>query len=495
MTQLTALPRLSRLHLPCSHALGQDALPQGIGIVHLGLGNFHRAHQALFTEEAMRAAGGDWGICGVTLLDHPEMQQALAPQDNLYSVLIRDRNGEEVVLGQAIQEVLVLPRQPAAVMARLLNPATRIVSLTVTEKGYCYDANRKGLDLSHPLIQQDLAQPEAPRSVPGLLVLALRGRRSNPFTVLSCDNLAHNGKVLRQVVIDYAQQLDPELAQWIAHSVKFPSTMVDRIAPATTDADRAAAARALGVMDAWPVPCEAFRQWVIEDDFSMGRPAWDLAGATLVDDVIPYELAKLRMLNGTHSTIAYLSLLAGFETVNEAIAWPPLNVLIRRMMTDEIAPMLQLPASFDRLAYRDQLLDRYANPALKHRTAQIAMDGSMKLPPRLLQTVAERLAAGLPITLHALAIAAWMRCWAGRSDSGATLKMSDPMAARLLALVDANAGKPVQLMADFLMVREIFPAELAAQTAFCSAISKAFTALDRGARAVIALYAAGQSSR
>ena len=477
-----SLPQLARF------TLGSLDYTPGIGIVHLGLGNFHRAHQALYTEQAMLEAGGDWGICGVTLLDQPAMQEALAPQDNLYCVLMRDRHGEQAVIGRAIREVLLAPRQHQALMARLANPATRIVSLTVTEKGYCYDAKAGGLDRAHPLVQHDLANPDAPQSVPGLLVKALRARQANPFTVLSCDNLAHNGKVLRQVVVDFAAELDRDLADWIASSVKFPCTMVDRIAPATTEADIKAAQHALGVHDAWPVPCESFRQWVIEDDFAMGRPAWELAGATLVDDVAPYEFAKLRMLNGTHSTIAYLGLLAGFATVDAAIADADMHALIRNMMTEEIAPTLTLPASFDVLAYRDQLLERYANPALKHRTAQISMDGSLKLPPRLLGTVAERLQDGLSVRRHALAIAAWMRCLRCADDAGERFEISDPMADRLLTVAAASSGDDARLLDDLLAIGDIIPPALARSPVFREELAVALTALAQGARSTIRLY-------
>ncbi|KPC50769.1 mannitol dehydrogenase family protein [Amantichitinum ursilacus] len=475
--------RLDRAQLPRldAHTLGTWRQAPAIGIVHLGLGNFHRAHQALLTEMAMHKAGGDWAICGVNLLDDTAMQAALAPQENLYSVLIRDAAGEQVVVVQSIREVLVLPREPEAVMARLRDPATRIVSLTVTEKGYCYDARTGGLDLTHPAVQHDLAHPDQPCSVPGLLVAALRARRAQPFTVMSCDNLAHNGRVLRQVVIDFAAQIDPELAAWIAAEVCFPCTMVDRIAPATTDADRAAAELALGAIDAWPVPCERFYQWVIEDRFAQGRPAWEKVGATLTDDVIPYELAKLRMLNGTHSTIAYLSLLAGFETVDQAIADPTIYTLIRNMMTEEIAPTLRMPAGFDVLAYRDELLARYANPALKHRIAQISMDGSLKLPPRLLGTLQERLAAGLPVRRHLLAVAAWMRCLWGVSDHGQRFELSDPIAPRLLKIAADCSNAPDQLVVQLLGVSEIFSPQLAQSDQLRVDLLQALLALEDGA--------------
>lgn len=484
------LPRLNRALLPRlqGHTLGTLHYTPRVGIVHLGLGSFFRAHQALYTEEAMLAAGGDWGVCGVTLRDNTALQEALIPQDGLYSVLQRDAAGQRIVIAQALHEVLAAPSQPQALLERLIDPDTRIVSITVTEKGYCYDPETGGLDFQHPAVLHDLENPDCPTSLPGWLVAGLKHRRDNPFTVLSCDNLAHNGKVLRRVVVDFARALDPALADWIEGVVKFPCTMVDRITPATTDAEREDVAGSLGCRDAWPIPCETFRQWVIEDDFSLGRPAWELAGAMLVEDVTPYELAKLRMLNGTHSTIAYLSMLVGFQTVDEAIAHDGLRQLIHNMMTEEIAPTLTVAEHFDRLAYRDQLLARYANPALKHRTAQIAMDGSLKLPPRLLGTVAERLRAGQAIRRHALAIAAWMRFLLCRNDAGEAFDVSDPIAPRLTALAAESGGDNARLMANFLAVNDVFPLELAAHPVFRAELSAALDVLKQGARHAIEQY-------
>lgn len=484
------LPRLNRALLSRLQGRTLGALPYtpNIGIVHLGLGNFFRAHQALYTEEAMLAAGGDWGVCGVTLRDNASLLEALVPQGGLYSVLQRDGAGQHILIAQALHEVLAAPSQPQALLQRLIDPDTRIVSITVTEKGYCYDPETGGLDFRHPLVLHDLENPDFPSSLPGWLVAGLKHRRDNPFTVLSCDNLAHNGKVLRRVVVDFARALDPALADWIAEAVKFPCTMVDRITPATTDAEREEVAARLECRDAWPVPCETFRQWVIEDDFSLGRPAWELAGAMLVEDVTPYELAKLRMLNGTHSTIAYLSMLAGFQTVDEAIAHDGLRLLIHNMMTDEIAPALTIPASFDCLAYRGQLLERYANPALKHRTAQIAMDGSLKLPPRLLGTVAERLRAGQSFRRHALAIAAWMRFLLCRNDAGEAFDVSDPIAPRLTALAAESGGDNARLMGSILAVNDVFPPELAEHPAFRAELSAALDALKQGSRHAIDQY-------
>ena len=486
------LDHLTRAALPAlgAHVLSPTWCEPRVGIVHLGIGNFHRAHQALYTEEAMLAAGGDWGICGVTLQGDVSKRDALMAQQGLYGVVERGPDGEKVTVARALVEVLAMPHDHDALFARLADPLVRIVSLTVTEKGYCRDPKSGDVALDDALITHDLANPSTPRSVPGILTAALRMRRENPFTVLSCDNLAHNGAALRQVVCSFARQFDPSLADWIESAVAFPSTMVDRIVPATTERERESAARILGYRDAVPVPCEPFRQWVIEDRFPAGRPAWEAVGAQLVDDVTPFELAKLRMLNGTHSTLAYLSMLAGFDTIDAAVAQPDLRHLIHAMMTDEITPTLSVPASFDLLAYRDALLARYANPALKHRCAQIAMDGSQKIPPRLLGTIAARIDAGKPFARLALAIAAWMTFLRGYADDSTHFEIKDPLAAKLQELAASARGKPEALLDALLPVREIFPADLAGEPLFRSALRDALQALGNGARSAIVAYAA-----
>jgi fructuronate reductase len=486
---MTAKPTLSRAALPSltDHLVSPTWRELAIGIVHLGIGNFHRGHEAVYTEEAMLAAGGDWGICGVTLQGDVGKRDALMAQDGLYSVVERGPEGVRVTVIRALKEVLAMPHDRTRLFELLADPKVRIVSLTVTEKGYCRDAQTGQVDLGREGIQQDLAYPAEPSTVPGILSAALKQRRdagTPPFTVLSCDNLPHNGAALKQVVCSFAHAVDTELAGWIDTHVAFPSTMVDRIVPSTTDADRDAARRALGLDDDAPVPCEPFRQWVIEDRFPTGRPAWERAGAQLVEDVMPFELAKLRMLNGTHSTLAYLSMLAGFSTIDEAVAHPPLSALIHAMMTSEIAPTLDVPTSFDVLAYRDALLARYANPALKHRTAQIAMDGSQKIPPRLLATIEARLDAGESIERLALAVAAWLVFLRGHADDGTRYEISDPLAARLTASLPAD---PQRLVETMLAIKEVFPPRLASREAFQRPLLEAVILLQRGARQAIAI--------
>jgi fructuronate reductase len=481
---------LCRKSLPLieDHLLTSEWRDPRIGIVHLGIGNFHRAHEAVYTEEAMLAAGGDWAICGVTLQGDVTKRDALMAQDGLYSVVERGLQGVKTIVIRALREVLALPHDRGRLFELLADANVRIVSLTVTEKGYCRDAKTGDVDLGHPGIAHDLEHPGEPATVPGILVAALRTRRHAgiaPFTVLSCDNLSHNGAALRQVVCSHARMLDEALASWIEREVAFPSTMVDRIVPSTMNADRDAAAAALGLRDEAPVPCEPFRQWVIEDRFPAGRPAWERVGAQLVDDVMPFELAKLRMLNGTHSTLAYLSMLVGFATIDEAISFGPLRTLIHSMMTQEIAPTLSVPVSFDLMAYRDALLERYANPALKHRCAQIAMDGSQKIPPRLLATIGARLERGQPILRLALGVAAWFIFLRGRADDGTTFAISDPLASRLTGLATNAGDEPESLVDAMLGCRDVFSLELASNEVLRHALIEAVTQLKTGARAAI----------
>ena len=370
----------------------------------------------------------------------------------------------------------------------MTDPRIRIVSLTVTEKGYCHDPATGALDARHPDVVHDLANPATPVSAPGLLVRALELRRAaglRPFTVLSCDNLPANGETTARVVVGFAALRSPDLAGYIEKEVAFPSTMVDRIVPATTDDDRVLVRAATGLSDAWPVVTEPFTQWVIEDRFPTGRPAFDEAGAQFVADVRPFELMKLRMLNGSHSTLAYLGYLAGHAFVSDAIADPDFHALIRGLMNDEVMPTLSREVG-DLAAYRDALLARFANPALKHRTWQIAMDGSQKLPQRLLGTIRDRLASGQPITRLALGVAGWMRYVTGIDEQGRTIDVRDPLAVKLHDIASAAGGKPDRLLDGLLGLREVFGADLPANEAFRTVLAGHLTALFRhGALATV----------
>jgi fructuronate reductase len=463
-----------------------------VGIVHLGLGAFHRAHQAVYTEDVLARRLGPFGICGVSLRSGA-VRDRLAPQDGLYSVVTRAAEGERLRVVGCLKELLVGPEDPAAVVRRIADPRVGVVSLTVTEKGYCHDPATAALDPEHPDIRHDLEQPERPRSAIGALVAGLDRRRQKggpPPTVLCCDNLPHNGRTLRAVALAFAELRDAALARWLAAEVAFPGTMVDRIVPATTDADILAVTAALGLHDAAPVVAEPFRQWVIEDRFTAPRPAWEEVGAELVADVGPYEEMKLRLLNGSHSALAYLGWLAGFEHVSEVMAVPAFVTFVSRMMALEVAPTLSVPVDLG--GYQALLLERFANPAIRHRTRQIAMDGSQKLPQRLLGPIRDQLRAGGPISHLALAVAGWMRYAAGRDERGRKIEVADPLAGRLLA-IGADAGAdPEGLVAGFLAIREVFGDDLPRDPRFVRELSAALASLiERGARAAVAACVAG----
>src|SRR5690606_12891464 len=374
MTRLDAQSlRSESVHLR-GFSYDRDAVTPGI--VHLGIGAFHRAHMAVYVDDILEK-DPSWGIVGASLR-RPDTREALAPQDFLYTLAIRDASGTDCRVIGSLLDVLDANTQRGQVLEIMADPRIRIVSLTVTEKGYCHDPATGDLDPRHPDIVHDLADPGDPVSAPGLIVAAIARRRAAgtaPFAVMSCDNLPANGATTRRIVTRLAALQDRDLAGYITENVAFPGTMVDRIVPATADADCAAISAITGLDDAWPIVTEPFTQWVIEDDFPEGRPAFEAVGAELVTDVEPYELMKLRMLNGSHSTLAYLGYLAGHQYVADAIADPAIRRLVDRLMSEEVMPTLPMPRA-DLEAYRDRLLARFANPALQHRTWQIAMDGS-----------------------------------------------------------------------------------------------------------------------
>lgn len=455
------------------------------GIVHLGLGAFFRAHGAIFVAEAMEASGGDWGIIGVSL-QSTGTRDKLAPQGWAYTALELGPQGETPQVVSVLRDVLVAPENPQAVLDAMAAPEVRIVSLTVTEKGYCHEPSTGRLNEHHPDIRHDLDNP-LPKSAPGFLVRALQARREArlpPFTVLCCDNLPENGRVVRGVVLDLARLIDPALADWIAANGAFPSTMVDRIVPATTPADLDRLEALTGARDEAPVMHEPFRQWVIEDDFCAGRPDLGAVGVQLVADVTPFEHMKLRMLNGTHSSLAYLGYLAGHETIADTARDPVFAAFVRRLWQDEIIPALAPPPGEDLGAYAEALAARYENPAIRHRTWQIAMDGSQKLPQRILGTIAEGRAAGREVAGLTLAVAAWMRYASGTDEKGAPIEVKDPLAPRLAALWRDD---PAETVAGFLALSEVFPPALREDQGFAAELTAALDGLvRRGAREMAA---------
>ncbi|SEG32330.1 mannitol dehydrogenase family protein [Bosea lathyri] len=470
---------------------GYDRAALTPGIVHLGLGAFARAHLAEYTDDALEKRFGAWGIIGASL-QRPDQRDRLKPQDGLYAFLKRAPSGPELRIIGAVLDVLVAPENPAALVARLAAPETRIVSLTVTEKGYCHDPATGRLKADHLDIVHDLANPDAPRSAIGLLVAGLRARKAaglGPFTALCCDNLPSNGQVLRGLVRDFAALTDDNLASWIEANGAFPATMVDRIVPATTDGDIAEVAGLLGLDDAAPVIGEPFRQWAIQDVFVAGRPDWHEAGTQMVSEVAPFEFMKLRMLNGAHSSLAYLGYLAGHETVAEASGDPVFARFLQGLWS-EIIPTVPAPQGVALTDYADALLARFQNPAIRHRTWQIAMDGSQKLPQRLLGTIRERLKAGAPIDHLALGVAAWMAYVSGTDEKGAAIDVRDPLAAEFKRHA-TQAGRNAQaLSAALLGIEAIFGTDLPREERFTKAVSGHLdTLFAKGAKATAAALA------
>ena len=469
-----------------------DPSTVGVGVVHLGLGAFHRAHQAVVTDELL-AHDPRWGIYGVSMKT-PRAIAALAEQDGLYTLLVKDPAGVAARVVGAVRETVYAPADPAALVRRMSDPRVHVVTLTVTEKGYCHDPASGRLALDHPDIRHDLEHPATPRSAVGLLVAALEARRATgagALNIVCCDNLPHNGRVVEGLVGAFAAARSADLADWIERHAAFPCTMVDRIVPATTGADVADVERRLGLADAAPVVAEPFLQWVIENRFAAPRPAWEIAGGQLVADVAPFETMKLRLLNGSHSTLAYLGFLAGHATIAQAAGDPALGRLVERLMAEEIAPTLAVPPGVDLARYRATLIERFRNPALPHRTAQVAMDGSQKLPQRLLGTIRDRLAGGGSVRHLTLAVAGWMRYAAGVDERGAKIEVNDPMAGRLAHAAASAHGDPVRLARSFLAIREIFGDDLAVRQAFVDDVSRQLAALiERGSRATVEAHLA-----
>jgi len=456
----------------------------GAGIVHLGLGAFFRAHGAIYIAEAMAKSGGDWGIFAASLKS-AGTRDALAPQNYAYTALEAGPDGDSATTVEVIEQLIVAPEDPALLLSVMSDEKTKIVSLTVTEKGYCHHPASGKVNLSHPDIAHDLSH-DLPRSAPGFLVRALAARHAaglRPFTVLSCDNLPHNGALVRRVVLDLAQEIDPALARWIETEGCFPATMVDRIVPATKPEDLERVATLTHTADSSPVIHEPFRQWVVEDNFvDNARPDLAAVGVQMVQDVAPFELMKLRMLNGTHSSLAYLGYLAGFKTIAQTVADPVFAQFVQKLWREEIIPSLTAPPGTDLQQYAATLLARYQNPAIQHLTWQIAMDGSQKLPQRLLSTLDDIKAQGRTGAGLSLAVAAWMRYVGAIDEAGEAIDVRDPLAVQLKQNVESKDA-----VGALLAMREVFSqstAEYLPQT-----VEPAYQLLrQNGARAAVQEY-------
>jgi len=449
-------------------ALGEVAAPRvdprdlEVGIVHLGLGAFHRAHQAVYTEDAMAAEPGPWGICGASRRSRAVVD-ALAEQDGLYGVLERGPEEDSVRVVGAVRAALVAAEQPDALRDRLAAEGTHVVTLTVTEAAYQAD---------HPDFERDLAGG-APRTPVGMLVRGLEARRAagvdTPLAIVSCDNLPRNGAVLRDLVGDFCARAElAGLADWIADHADFPSTMVDRIVPAATAADRDTASRLIGARDEATVVGEPFSQWVLEDAFRGRRPAWEAAGALLVPDTGPYETMKLRLVNGGHSALAYLGLLRGHETVADAVADDELRGFLEQLLETELAPTLPPIPGIDLDRYRADLVTRFANPRMGHRLEQIGSDGAIKLPLRLLAPARELLAAGKEPAAICLAVAAWLR----RMEVAASGAVEEEVATAV-----AGTGSPAAAAERALGVTAVFGEDLRESAVFRGLVAEGLAAL------------------
>lgn len=428
---------------------GFDLSGVATGIVHLGLGGFHRAHMARYTHNLMekRADMLGWGILGAGLLPADRrMRDSLAPQDNLYTLVERNRAGESVTVIGSLAETVFAGDSSAALMNAIARPQVHIVSLTVTEHGYCLNRSTKQLDPEHPLIRADLARPEQPSSAIGIIVEAYNRRRATAapaFTALSCDNVQHNGAVLRQAVLALAALRDPKLADWISHNGSFPSTMVDRITPVTAPEDVARLAERYGIADRWPVFSETFTQWVIEDRFPQGRPAWEEVGAQFVDDVAPYEFMKLRLLNASHLAVAGVGRLAGYVTIDQAMADPLITRFMTALMERETGPTLPPVPGIDLPRYKATLVERFANPAIKDTVERVNTDAPLNI---LVDPIRDRLSAGATVDLLALALAAWLRRVRGQDEQGQPIDVRHPMADQLRAKAIEGGPDPRPLL-------------------------------------------------
>ena len=470
--------RLTSLdQIPAALRPGYTPAQHGTGIVHLGTGAFHKAHQAAVTDAALAASGGDWRITGVSLRS-PDAARALNPQNGLYTLIERGAGRTHARVIGAIAGVIEGANNPAQVLKALTAPTTKIVSLTVTEKAYGLIRATRTCDPDHPAVAADLANPDTPQGVLGLITRALTLRQQAklpPFTVLCCDNLPDNGALLRGATLDFARHLNPALADYIAEIVAFPATMVDRITPAASAETYAEALRQTGCTDLAAIETEPFLQWVIEDHFPQSRPNWEAGGAVFVTDVAPYEAMKLRMLNGTHSMLAYAGFLAGHAYVRDTTADPALARLIQRHFQAAAATLPPL-SGLDTTAYAAALTERFANPAIAHQTYQIAMDGTEKLPQRLFSAATDALHLKQPLRPFAFATAAWMRYTLGRHDTGEPYALRDPREAEIAARLAGLTGAS-DIAATLMTLPNFLPAVLAQSAEWQSETTDCLTAM------------------
>jgi len=447
------------------------------GIAHMSVGGFHRSHQAVYLDRYLQNHAEDWMIYGVGNLDADiTLVNALNAQDNLYTLTERSKTKDEIRVVGSIKEFVHAPTNKASVISALSSDDIKIISLTITEKGYCYDSS-KNLDLNHPMIKADLENPDEPISAIGFVYAAAKKRMENggqPFTLMSCDNLPGNGHIASRIIIQFAQEKDPKVAQWIRDNVSFPNGMVDRITPAPSEQTTKFVSETFNIDDPGALVSEDFLQWIIEDDFINGRPALEEVGVQFVKDVEPYEKLKVRMLNGSHSALSYLSYLMGYREVDVAMNDPLVNDFVRMYMNEDITPCIPEVPGVDVEEYKNILIERFSNPAISDQIQRLAMDGSEKIPNALVPPIEYHLEHGTSSRYLAFAVAAWYRYLRGTDEDGAKIEITDPMSAELVARASAHPMDPAQLIG----IKEIFGVNVSQSAAFIEEVSKSLESIE-----------------
>ncbi len=457
ISQTAQIPEYDRSKIKC-------------GIMHMSIGGFHRSHQAVYVDNLLSQGSKDWGICAIGLMPQDQENiQKLQAQGNLYTVLERNSESDVARVVGSIIETIHAPSSPQKVLERLADEDIRILSLTVTEKGYCYD-NKSNLDFENALIKQDLSDLTSPKTALGYIVSGLKERKDNnkvPFTVMSCDNLPGNGHLTRKLVLQFADKIDSELSTWVKENVSFPNSMVDRITPVTTDDIIQTIRTKFQIEDAWPVVCEDYIQWVLEDNFCNGRPEWEKAGVQLVEDVDPYEKMKVRLLNGSHSALAYISYLKGYRKVDEAMADPLIRNFVRSYMDQDITPTVPNVPGINLEDYKDKLIERFSNPAISDQVQRLAEDGSQKIPNAILPCILHQLNNNGSTKFSILALACWFRYLTAVDEELKPIEINDPLSARLTASAKLDKEAPIHLLG----IEEIFGNKLPQNDNFVKSLS------------------------
>lgn len=450
------------------------------GIVHMSIGGFHRSHQAVYVDDLLAQGHHEWGICAIGLMPQDaENIKKLQEQDTLYTVLSRSSDGDSARVIGSIIEVLHAPTSPSLVLEKLISPKTKIVSLTITEKGYCYN-NQKNLDQNNPMIQHDLNNIDTPKTALGYLVSALQKRRGQnilPFTIMSCDNLPGNGHLTHKLVLQFANLVDPALGKWIEDNVTFPNSMVDRITPITTDDVINVIKAKFQIDDAWPVVCEDYIQWVMEDHFCNDRPPFEDVDVQIVSDVDPYEKMKVRLLNGSHSALSYISYLMGYREVDKAMADPLIRNFVRSYMDHDVTPTVPDVPGIDLDAYKDKLIERFSNPAISDQVQRLAEDGSQKIPNSILPCIIHQLENSQSTPYAVIALAAWFRYLTAIDETLRPIEIKDPIKDKLITCAKLDKTSPIRLLG----IEEIFGTRLPLNDNFVIDLSNALSDLyDHG---------------